>query len=65
MGRRFKDVRLQVYVSSKMDDQIDDMAEIMGLSKHEFIRYTLANAINAQNQTVEVLKELVQKELEK
>ena len=60
-----KDVRLQVYVTSNMDDQIDDIAEIMGLTKLDFIRYALSNAINAQNQTLQVLRDIAIEELKK
>lgn len=65
MSKKIKDVRLQIYVTSTMDDQIDDIANLMGLTKADFIRYALANAINAQNQTIEILRELAQKELGK
>lgn len=63
--KTIKDVRLQVYVTSSMDDQIEDVAEIMGLTKSDFIRYALSNAINAQNQSLQILREIAQKELEK
>lgn len=63
--KTIKDVRLQIYVTSSMDDQIEDIAEIMGLTKSDFIRYALSNAINAQNQTLQVLKELAIEELNK
>ena len=63
--KTIKDVRLQIYVTSNMDDQIEDIAEIMGLTKSDFIRYALSNAINAQSQTLKVLKELAIEELKK
>ena len=62
---RIKDVRLQTYITSNMNAQIEDIAETMGLTKSDFIRYALSNAINAQSQTLEVLKVLAIEELNK
>ena len=51
-----KDVRLTVFVTAKTDDQLDDIAELQGLSKHEVIRIAIANYIGAWNQSVELVK---------
>lgn len=60
-----KDIRIQLNVTEDMNKKIEEMAKVMSLTKQDFIRYTLASAINSQVVLSDVLKELAQKELEK
>lgn len=58
-----KDVRLTVFVTPKMDDQLDEIATLQGLSKHELIRTALANYIGGWNQSVQLARQLVDEKL--
>lgn len=49
-------VRLTLYITEEMDDQLDDIANIMNISKNEFIRFQLGNALLGVNKAVEVLR---------
>lgn len=53
-----KDIRLTVFVTEKTDDQLDHIAGLQGLSKHEVIRIAIANYIGAWNQSVELVKQI-------
>ena len=50
-------VRLTLFVTEEMDDQLDDIASIMNISKNEFIRFQLGNALLGVNKAVQVLKD--------
>ena len=58
-----RDVRLTVFVTAKMDDQLDHISDLQGLSKHEVIRLALANYIGGWNQSVELVKQLADESL--
>lgn len=58
-----KDIRLTVFVTEKTDDQLDYIAELQGLSKHEVIRIAIANYIGGWNQSVELVKQLADESL--
>ena len=58
-----KDVRLQVFVTSGVDDKLTDMAEIMGLSKNEVVRVAIAQYMAAYENTVRMITKEVNKEL--
>ena len=42
-----QDVKIQLFVTERMDNDIDDLSEIMGLRKNEVIRMAIANYIAA------------------
>lgn len=54
-----KDVRLQVFITSSMDDRLDDMVSIMGMHKNELVRVAIANYLYGYGQSVRLVKELV------
>lgn len=58
-----KDVRLTVFVTPKMDDQLDEIATLQGLSKHELIRTALANYIGGWNQSVQLVRQMADEKL--
>ena len=58
-----KDVRLTVFVTAKMDDQLDDIATLQGLSKHELIRTALANYIGGWNQSIELVRQMTDEKM--
>lgn len=51
-----QDVRIQLFVTSEMDDKLDSMAETMGLRKNELIRMAIANYIGTWHQGVQLAK---------
>lgn len=52
-----KDVRLQVFVSAQMDDKITDIADVMGITKNEFVRYCIANGVLGFEQSYKLMNE--------
>lgn len=52
-------VRITLFVTESMDDQLDDYAEIMQITKHEFIRYALGQALLGYSKSVDLLREKV------
>lgn len=53
-----KDVRLQVFITSKMDDKLDDMVSLMGMHKNEIIRVAIANYLYTWGESVNLAKDL-------
>lgn len=54
-----KDVRLQVFVTSKMDDKLDDMVALMGMHKNEIIRVAIATYLYTWGESVNLARDLV------
>ncbi len=52
-----KDVKYNLFVTSKMDNDIAIMSDMMGVSKNEFIRMCLAQALLGYRTGIEVVKE--------
>lgn len=63
MANLKKDIRLQIFVTEKMDDQIEDVAEIMGISKSDVVRYAVSLFCGSWNKSIELVKEFKEKEL--
>ena len=63
--KKIRNVRLQVFVSSDVDDRLDDLCEIMGLHKNEIVRVAIANYLLGITESVNVAKSLVEKEFVK
>jgi|BioPla2DNA2_1021312.scaffolds.fasta_scaffold31784_2 hypothetical protein len=53
-----KDVRLQVFITSKMDDKLDDMVSLMGMHKNEIIRVAIANYLYTWGESVNLARDL-------
>lgn len=60
-----RDVRLQIFVTQSMDDKLDDVAELMGMSKNELCRMAIGNLILGYNKSIDILKEIGQEEIKK
>lgn len=56
VGQKYP-VRIQLNVSEEMDDNLDDMAELMGITKTEYIRFIIGQSLMGQKQAVEVLRD--------
>ena len=52
-----KDVKYNLFVTSKMDNDIAIMSDMMGVSKNEFIRMCLAQALLGYRTGIDVVKE--------
>lgn len=60
-----RDVRLQIFVTQSMDDKLDDVAELMGMSKGELCRMAIGNLILGYNKSIDIMKEIGHEEVEK
>ncbi len=60
-----KDVKYALYVTSKMDEDINQMADLMGVSKHEFIRMAIAQAMLGYKTSLQMVRENLIPELKK
>lgn len=60
-----RDVRLQVFVTPRIDDKIMDLAEIMGLNKNDIVRMAIAQYMASYDATVKMIGEQIQKEMKK
>ncbi len=52
-----KDVKYNLFVTSKMDNDVAIMAELMGISKMEFVRMCLGQAMMGYKTGIDVVKE--------
>lgn len=57
-----KDVRIQVFITPSQDDKLTDLAQIMGMSKNEIIRYAIGSLSAGYETGVRMLREQVSKE---
>lgn len=56
VGQKYP-VRIQLNVSEEMDDNLDDMAEMMGITKTEYIRFIIGQSLMGQKQAIDVLRD--------
>lgn len=59
-----KDVRLQVFITSRMDDELEDISYTMGMTKQEFTRYAIGQAMAGYKGAMQILREKANEELE-
>lgn len=64
MSKMKQDVRLQVFVTSEMDDNLDMLSELMGLRKNEIVRVAIANYVAGFKQGVGLVREYVEKQMD-
>jgi len=50
-------VRLTVFVTQEMDNHLDDMAEIMQITKQEYIRHILGTSRAGMENAIKVMRE--------
>lgn len=60
-----KDIKYQLYVTSKMDDKVQFIAESMGLSKSEVIRYFIAQGCMGFDQSISLIRDNADKIIDK
>ena len=63
MKKNFKSVRLQVFVSSDVDDRLDDLSEVMGMHKNEIVRVAIANYLFGLSESVNIARGIVEKQM--
>lgn len=56
VGQKYP-IRIQLNVSEEMDDNLSDMADLMGITKTEYIRFIVGQSLMGQKQAVDVLRE--------
>lgn len=47
-----KDIRIQLFITEKMDDRIADISELMGISKQDFCRTAIAHYLMSINTSI-------------
>lgn len=52
-----KDIKYSVFVTSAMDDDVSIIAENMGISKNEYVRYCIAQGVMGYKQSCKLLNE--------
>lgn len=52
-----KDIRYTVFVNSSMDDKVEHIARLMGLSKPEVVRYFIAQGCLGMETSVNLIRE--------
>lgn len=58
-----KDVRLQVFITEEMDDNLSDLSQLMGMRKNELVRYAIAQLVMGYNLGIRELKSRVDEEI--
>lgn len=61
VGQKYP-IRIQLNVSEEMDDNLSDMADLMGITKTEYIRFIVGQALMGQKQAVEMMRDEVMKQ---
>jgi predicted DNA-binding protein len=65
MEKKKRNVRLQIFVSADVDDRLDDLSEIMGMHKNEIIRVAIANYLFGLSESVNIVRNIAEKEIRK
>lgn len=52
-------VRINLFVTEEMDDTLDDMAEMMGITKHDYIRFVIGQTLASYKESVRLLQEKI------
>ena len=64
MARKYKDIKFSFYISETMDNDLEMMADLMGLSKSEFVRNCVATQIFGFKKSIDLAREMVKGEYE-
>lgn len=64
MSKMKQDVRLQVFVTSEMDDNLDTLSELMGMRKNEIVRVAIATYVAGFKQSVGLVREYMEKHMD-
>lgn len=60
-----RDIRLQIFITPTMDDKLEDIAEMMGMTKNELCRMAIGNLTMGYNKTIDILKTSITDEMNK
>lgn len=60
-----KPIRMQVYITEKMDESLEGLSELMGMGKNELVRYAIGNLVAGYNTGLAFAKEQAEKEIAK
>lgn len=60
-----KDVKIQLYITSKMDDKLQFACDSLGLSKSEMIRYFIAQGCMGFDESIKMLRDNTDKIIDK
>lgn len=52
-----RDVRLQIFVTSEIDDKLEMYSGVMGLSKNELVRYAISQLLLGYEESIKMVKE--------
>ena len=63
MKENSSNIRLQVFVSSQINDKLDDLSEIMGLNKNEIVRVAIANYLYGITESVNLVKDIAERNM--
>lgn len=51
-----KEVKIALFITEKMDDQLEQMACLMGITKHEYIRFCIAQSTLGYKTSIEFIQ---------
>ena len=61
VGQKYP-IRIQLNVSEEMDDNLSDMADLMGITKTEYIRFIVGQSLMGQKKALEMMRDEVKKQ---
>lgn len=61
VGQKYP-IRIQLNVSEEMDDNLSYMADLMGITKTEYIRFIVGQSLMGQKKAVEMIRDEVKKQ---
>lgn len=54
-----RDVKLQVFITPSMDDKLDDISSVMGMTKNEMVRYAIGQLCAGYDASIKIMHERV------
>lgn len=58
-----RDVRLQIFITPDMDDKLCDIAELMGITKNELVRYSIGTLCASWKTGIDLASKEVNRQL--
>ncbi len=52
-------VHLNLFIGEDMDNALDELSELMGITKHEYIRFIIGQALAGYRDGIRILQEKV------
>ncbi len=53
-------IRISLYITEEMDDSLCDLSELMGISKHEYIRFIIGQSLCGHKEAAKFLADKLQ-----